>query len=118
MSARVFIGKDLQGVPCDTIYPSSNIVRGVTPAGTPVEIDVPPNSDAAFFAFGGTGNVWVDSLGNEATLPSGSSESSTAELNPVSRFVTPGGTISLICSVINEYQVSFYTLNEGSGNAI
>lgn len=110
MATRLFIGKDLNGTPCDTIYVSENIVRGTIGAGVAESITVPENVDTAYFAYGGAGNFWVD-LQDTATVPGSTQESSTAELNPVSRFVTPGSTISIICSVINEYQISFYAAN-------
>jgi hypothetical protein len=112
MATRLFIGKDLNGTVCDTIYPSENIVRGSVGAGVAVNITVPQNVDTAYFVFGGVGNFWVD-LKNTATIPSATQQASTAELNPVSRFVVPGSTISLICSVINVYQVSFYAAQVG-----
>jgi hypothetical protein len=111
MATRLFIGKDLNGTPCDTIYVAENIVRGILGAGVAENITVPANVDTAYFAYGGAGNVWVD-LQNTASVPGSTQESSTAELNPVSRFVTPGATVSIICSVINEYQVSFYAANK------
>lgn len=115
MATRLILGKDINGTKTSTVFVSENIVRGVAGAGVAVNITVPENVDSAFFAYGGAGNFWVDTL-NTATLPGSSQESSTAELNPVSRYVTPGETVSLICSAINEYQVSFYAQNRSNAS--
>ena len=107
MSTSLIIGKDINGSVSDTLHVSSNIVRGVLPAGVATDVVVPENVDRAFFAFGSAGDVWVD-IQNTATTPGAAFEETTAELNPVSRFVNPGDTISCICSVINSIQISFY----------
>ncbi len=112
MATRLLIGRDLNGTPCDTIYVAENIVRGIAGAGVAVDITVPPNVDTAYFSYGGAGDFWVD-LQASATLPMGTMENSTSELNPVSRFVISGNTVSLICEVINSYQVSFYSAHLG-----
>ena len=112
MSTRLLIGKDINGTICDTIGVAENLVRGASGAGVAVDIVVPPNVNAAFFAFGGAGDYWVN-LAGTATVPSSPLESSSSELNPVSRYVKAGSTISLICSSINVYQVSFYSLEGG-----
>ncbi|MGN6347048.1 MAG: hypothetical protein ACTHME_05035 [Candidatus Nitrosocosmicus sp.] len=107
MSTSLIIGKDINGFVCDTIHVSSDIVRAMMGANVAIEVVVPENVDRAFFAYGSAGDVWVD-IQNTATLPSAGFSSTTTELNPVSRFVNPGDTISCICSVINTIQISFY----------
>jgi hypothetical protein len=112
MSTKLLIGTDINGVVCDAIGVAQNIIRGASGAGVAVNITVPQNVDTAYFSFGGGGDYWVD-LTNTATAPAVPMESSTSELNPVSRFVVPGSTVSLYCSVINVYQVSFYATRRG-----
>ena len=112
MATRLFLGKDLNGTPCDTIYVAENIVRGTSGAGVAVDVTVPENVDTVYFSYGNAGDYWVD-LQNTATAPMSTMENSTSELNPVSRFVIPGETVSLLCDVINTYQLSFYAAHKG-----
>ncbi len=112
MATRLFIGKDLNGTPCNTIVsPTSNTVMAQLPATVAIETTVPENVDTAYFAFGGQGDVWVN-LYDAAILPTNTFASTTSELNPVSRFVTTGMTISAICRVDNDIQISFVNANK------
>lgn len=107
MSTNIQIGKDINGISCDTIDVSENNYIATLAAGVATAITVPENVNAAFFSFGGSGDVWV-SFSGAATVPGSSFTLSKQELNPVSRFVIPGQVISVLCAVINSCQVSFY----------
>ena len=113
MASNLIIGKDINGTVSNTISASSQIRRALLPDGVAIQTVVPPNVNAAFFAYGGKGDVWVD-LVNAATLPINSFEDTTAELNPVSRYVIPGTSISCICSVENDVEISFYNTRGGA----
>lgn len=107
MSTNLIIGKDLNGAIDDAINVSDNIYAITLTANTPASIIVPQNVDVAFFSYGGSGDVWVD-MKNTATIPGALFVKTTSELNPVSRYVTPGKTISFVCAAINPVEVSFY----------
>lgn len=106
MSTPLIIGKDINGTVSDTIYTAKDIVRAILPAGVALATVVPSNVDSAYFAYGSQGDVWVD-IQNAATLPTTSFQSTTAELNPVSRYVNPGQTITAICDIDNPIEI-FY----------
>jgi hypothetical protein len=110
MSTLLNIGKDNTGTDSDTVAISENNYTIVLAAGVPTSITVPQNVDRAYFAFGGGGDVWVDFDGT-ATIPGASFTQSTLQLNPVSRFVLPGNTISFVCMTANGVQVAFYNVS-------
>lgn len=112
MSTNLSVGLDINGVVCDTIDTSS-IMRSVTLASNTVtNVVVPENVNCAFFSYGSSGDVWVSRSGN-ASIPGASFVSTTSELNPVSRFVVPGQTLSFICLFANPVQISFYRTRRG-----
>lgn len=107
MSSNLAIGKDINGEACDTINASVNIYAATLAADDATALIVPQNVNVAYFSYGSSGDVWVD-LKNTATIPDATFIETTSELNPVSRFVNPGSTISFKCLFANPVQVSFY----------
>jgi len=107
MSSTLAIGKDINGAVCDTLHVSSLIYAATLAADDATPLIVPENVNVAYFSYGSSGDVWVD-IKNTATIPDATFIETTSELNPVSRFVVPGQTISFKCLVANPVQVSFY----------
>lgn len=107
MASNLSIGKDINGAIDDSIAVSEHIYAATLSAGVPTNIIVPQNVDVVYFSFGGSGDVWVD-MENSASIPGSVFVRTTSELNPVSRCVTPGKTISFLCLFANPVQISFY----------
>lgn len=107
MASNLSIGKDINGAIDDSIAVSENLYAATLAANTPTSIVVPPNVDVVYFSFGSSGDVWVD-MQNTASVPASMFVKTTSELNPVSRAVTPGKTISFLCLFANPVQISFY----------
>lgn len=107
MTTKLLLGKDLNG---NVTYqlPFSDTGQIVTlVASAEQSITVPQNCNCAWFAYTPGATVIVDPE-NTAALPTGTFASSTADINPVARNVTPGQTLSFICSTIASVKVSFY----------
>lgn len=107
MSSTLSIGKDINGAVCDTLSVADNLYSATLAAITETSIVVPSGVNVAYFSYGSSGDVWV-SLKGIAAFPPPAFTQTTSELNPVSRYVVPGQTISVICSAINGIQISFY----------
>lgn len=107
MISNLIIGKDVNGAIDDSIPVSDNIYAVTLAANTVSSVMVPQGIDTVYFSYGSSGDVWVDMTGIP-TIPGGVFVKTTSELNPVSRAVTPGATISFICLFANPVQISFY----------
>lgn len=107
MSSNISIGLDINGSACDTIPIAATKYAVTLSASVVTNVVVPQNVNCAYFSYGSSGDVWVSLTGN-AAIPGASFVLTNSELNPVSRFVIPGQTISCICLFANPVQISFY----------
>ncbi len=114
MTALKF-GKDCNGFNAFAPRPSTNMWSANLNSGGLTSITVPSDFDEYNFCLAiqpGT-SIWVDFTGDDAAYPlSDTLSSTTSELNPASRTVLAGSTISLITSDTNaEVGVVLYGTN-------
>jgi hypothetical protein len=98
-SIQLNFGRDVQGFSAYAPATSGNKWAATITDGTATSVIVPSNYAVwiAVFSFQPGTNVWVDLTGAVAAIPAGATlTTTTAELNPASRTVYAGGTISII----------------------
>ncbi len=115
MSTFLNFGRDTQGYNAYAPSRSKDIYKVNLATGVAASITVPSNHEVwiAVFSIQPGTDVWVDLSGATAVAPAtGAFVSSTAELNPGSRTVLAGDTISCITtSTASEVSVSLYAVS-------
>jgi hypothetical protein len=115
MSTFLTFGRDTQGYNAFAPARSKDIYKADLATGVAASIIVPSNHEVWIVVFSiqpGT-DVWVDLSGATAAGPgSGAFVSTTSELNPGSRIVLAGDTISCITtSAASEVSVALYAVS-------
>ena len=115
MTTKLVLGKDSNGNVTFVIpFPDNGTApilgqRTMLAPSVAQSVTVPLNVNVAIFSYGSGTDIWVDPV-NAATLPGVAFATTTAELNPVGRFVTPGTTLSVISEAAAEVKISFYQM--------
>lgn len=98
-SIQLNFGRDVQGYCAFAPATSGNKWSATITGGSATSITVPSNYQVwiAVFSYQPGTNIWVDLTGAVAAIPVGATlTGTTAELNPASRTVYAGNTISMI----------------------
>lgn len=113
-STLLDFGRDVQGYNAFSPIPSKNMYNATLAAATARTVTTPSNyqSWVVAFSYEPATKVWVDFTGATAAVPVSSSfAATTSELNPASRKVVAGQTISVItANTTADIGVSFYAI--------
>ena len=113
MSTPILLGKDINGSVTYELplTPLSQKYRVNLTASTHEDLTIPIGMTRAFFSYSNGVDVHVD-FGGEASVPSGSFEQTSAELNPGQRYgLVPGEEISFISDTTAYVYVTFFPNN-------
>jgi hypothetical protein len=115
MSTLLNFGRDIQGYNAYAPTTAKDKWNATLVSGAETSITVPSNHKMwiAVFSIQPGANVWVDLTGATAAFPAGGTlVVCTAELNPGSRTVNAGDTISMITdSTLADVGISLYAIS-------